>query len=193
MPTTQSTPLRTSRATGTVSAAPVAVGDEALEFLRLVWALDHGLQVRSKRMERDIGLTGPQRLVVRLVARFPTISAGELASLLHVHKSTLTGVLQRLEERGLLLRKADAQDGRRVRLSLSARGLKASRPTAGTVEASVRAVIGRADASDLEGARRVLADLADALMGVSGDGGEPGRGSARHDAGSPSHRRRPAR
>lgn len=180
MPTTRSTPLRTSRATSVVAAPQVAVGDEALEFLRLVWALDHGLQVRSKRMEREMGLTGPQRLVVRLVAKFPAISAGELAGLLHLHKSTLTGVLQRLEERGLLLRKADAEDGRRVRLSLSAKGQRAAKPTSGTVESAVRAVMGRMSAADLDGVRRVLVDLADALVN-----GETEAGASR--------RRRPAR
>src|ERR1043166_1406830 len=39
----------------------------ALDFMRAVWALDHALRSRSKRMKREIGLTGPQRLVLRLV------------------------------------------------------------------------------------------------------------------------------
>ena len=38
-----------------------------LDFLRLLWELDHALQRRSKRMARALGLTGPQRLVLRIV------------------------------------------------------------------------------------------------------------------------------
>ena len=37
-----------------------------LDFMRMLWALDHALQSASKRMEANFGLTGPQRLVVRI-------------------------------------------------------------------------------------------------------------------------------
>jgi len=50
-----------------------------LEFMKLLWAVDHGLQSISKHMESRFGITGPQRLVVRIVGRFPGISAGALA------------------------------------------------------------------------------------------------------------------
>ena len=70
-----------------------------LEFMRSLWALDHALQSRSKAMAAALGVTGPQRMVVRLVGRFPDIAAGSLAELLMVHPSTLTGIVQRLESR----------------------------------------------------------------------------------------------
>ena len=70
---------------------------EQLEFMRLLWAIDHGLQTRSKRMAAALGVTGPQRLVIRIVGRFPGVSAGQLARILHLDPSTLTGILRRLE------------------------------------------------------------------------------------------------
>ena len=85
-----------------------------LEFLRLLWQVDHALQRRSKRMAKELGLTGPQRLVVRIVGRFPGLPAGELAELLHVHPSTLTGILARLERGGWIARRADPRDRRRA-------------------------------------------------------------------------------
>src|SRR5206468_4578402 len=60
-----------------------------LDFMRLLWAVDHALQSASKRMEATFGVTGPQRLVVRIVGRFPGIAAGRVAQILHVHPSTL--------------------------------------------------------------------------------------------------------
>src|SRR3954465_6219547 len=81
-----------------------------LDFMRLLWAVDHALQSTSKRMESAFGLTGPQRLGVRLVGRFPGIAAGRIAGILHVHPSTLTGVLKRLESRGVLQRRPDPRD-----------------------------------------------------------------------------------
>src|SRR5215471_17366676 len=92
--------------------------DSTLDFMRLLWTIEHGLQRMSKRMEREIGITGPQRLVLRVVGQFPEISAGELARIVRLHPSTITGILQRLVTRGLLERKADPGDTRRARLRL---------------------------------------------------------------------------
>ncbi len=109
-----------------------------LEFLRALWALDHALQSASKRMETTLGVTGPQRFVIRMIGRFPGISAGEVSELLHVHPSTLTGVLKRLEQRGLVVRRSDPADARRALLELTARGRRADANRAGTVEAAAR-------------------------------------------------------
>src|SRR5437660_7812237 len=86
-----------------------------LDFLRLLWAVDHALQSASKRMESNFGMTGLQRLVMRIVGRFPGIAAGRVAEILHVHPSTLKGVLTRLAAPGLLQRRTEPRDGRRAR------------------------------------------------------------------------------
>ena len=91
----------------------------ALEFMRSLWALDHALHRTSKRMARRLGVTGPQRLVIRLVGQHPAITAGELARVMHTHPSTLTGILGRLQRAGLILRRIDSDDRRQARLALS--------------------------------------------------------------------------
>ena len=58
-----------------------------LEFMRLIWALDHGLQSLSKRMHASFGLTGPQRVTLRVLGRRPGISAGTLAEILRLHRA----------------------------------------------------------------------------------------------------------
>ena len=114
-----------------------------LDFMRALWALDHSLQSASKRMEARLGVTAPQRLVIRIVGRFPGISAGEVADILHLHPSTLTGVLKRLEERGLVGRRADPADARRALLELTPRGREVDELRTGTVEAAVRRALRR--------------------------------------------------
>ena len=84
-----------------------------VSFLQVLWALDHALTRRSKWMARTLGITGTQRFVCQLATDRPGISAGELAAVLHLHPSTLTGVLERLTRRGLLERFPDATDARR--------------------------------------------------------------------------------
>jgi DNA-binding transcriptional ArsR family regulator len=93
------------------SAEPQVNGKKTLgpvlEFMRALWALDHALQSASKRMESRLRITAPQRLVVRIVGRYPGTSAGELSEILHLHPSTLTGILRRLGEHGLVERQPD--------------------------------------------------------------------------------------
>lgn len=143
---------------GVVSAEMAAKGTlgSVLDFMRIIWALDHGLQRASKRLEARIGITGPQRLVLRIVGRLPGISAGDLARVLHLHPSTLTGILRRLEERGLLLRDPDPRDGRRALLRLSRAGRRMDVEAAGTVEAAIRRVLSRVRAAKAEATAEVL-------------------------------------
>lgn len=129
---------------------------EPLEFLRLVWALDHALQSRSKRMQKTIGLTGPQRLVIRVVSRYPGILAGELAAVLHLHPSTLTGILDRLEGRRLLRRRVDDRDRRRAVLDVTTAGRRLDVPSPGTIESSVSRALAVFPRADLDAAREVL-------------------------------------
>lgn len=135
-----------------------SLGD-VIEFMRLLWGLDHGLQSTSKKMGRDLGITGPQRLVIRLVGRYPGISAGELAEILHLHPSTLTGVLARLLDRGALVRDADPKDARRALFKLTAAGKKLDQSKAGTVEAKIRRVLSRLPDAKVAAAREVLTAL----------------------------------
>ena len=114
-----------------------------LDFMRALWALDHSLQSASKRMEAQLGVTAPQRLVIRIVGRFPGISAGEVSEILHLHPSTLTGVLKRLQQRGLVARRADPGDARRALLELTPRGRDVDGLRSGTVESAVRRALRR--------------------------------------------------
>ena len=137
---------------------------DVLEFLRVVWQLDHALQRVSKQMGASIGVTGPQRLVLRIVGRFPGIPAGQLASILHLHPSTLTGVLKRLEDQALLQRRADAQDARRALLELTEQGRRLDVEASGTVEAQVARVLARTPGHKVRAARELLGQIATALV-----------------------------
>jgi DNA-binding MarR family transcriptional regulator len=143
---------------------------EVLEFMRLLWAVDHGLQSTSKRMESTMGLTGPQRLVLRLVGRFPGITAGRLAHIMHVHPSTLTGVLKRMEKRGLLERKSDPLDGRKALFALTEAGRALDVPATGTVESAVERVLSRLSRARLQSAQEALMALAEELGGADAPG-----------------------
>ncbi len=140
---------------------------DVLQFMQLLWAITHGLQTTSKRMARDLGVTGPQRLVLRVIGLFPGPAPGTLARARHAHPSTLTGVLHRLTSQGLLGRTAGPDDRRRSILRLTARGTRVNAMGRGTVEAAVRRALQQLSAADRAATRRVLRTLAEHLLGES--------------------------
>jgi DNA-binding MarR family transcriptional regulator len=116
--------------------------DPVLQFLEMLWRLQHALERASKHMEDTLGVSGPQRFALRVIGASPDIGAGELAASLHLHPSTVTGILQRLESRGFITRVRHPGDGRRMHVRLTAKGERLNRPdTPGTVEAAVRATL----------------------------------------------------
>jgi MarR family transcriptional regulator, organic hydroperoxide resistance regulator len=134
-----------------------------LGFMRLLWAVAHGLDSTSKRMRTELGVTGPQRLVLRLVGHYGQLSPGELAELLHIDPSSLTGILHRLETARLLQRVKDPEDGRRAILTLRKKGRDLNARRARTVEDGVRRALSSLSDAKIEAAREVLKKLADEL------------------------------
>ena len=137
--------------------------DPVLDFMRLLWNVEHGLQSTSKHMEATLGITGPQRLVLRIVTERPGLSAGELARIVHLHPSTITGILERLVRKGLLRRERDRRDNRRVRLRSRAAAQGFVAASTGTVESAVTRALARIPMSRVRHAREVLSAIAEAL------------------------------
>jgi DNA-binding MarR family transcriptional regulator len=146
--------------------------DPTLDFMRLLWRIEHGLQSRSKRMEAAIGITGPQRLVLRIVDQFPGLSAGELAHIVRLHPSTITGIVQRLVDKGLLARKGNTADRRRIELRVRPDAKPFTRRSTTTIELAVARVLASVPAGHINQTRSVLTAIASALEGG---------GSARHE------------
>lgn len=168
MPTSPSSPA-VARATPAIDDAVALELPDVLQFMQLLWAVVHGLEKTSKKMSAAIGVTGPQRLVLRVVGLFPGLSAGDLATILHIHPSTLTGVLQRLVTQGLLERVDDPRDRRRAILRLTPSGTRANAVRRGTVESAVAKGLAETGKSERDATRRVLERLARHLDVTAGE------------------------
>lgn len=154
--------MKAAEEEGKDEEAEVRMG-KVLDFLRLVWTVNHRLESTSKRMVGTLGVTGPQRLVVRIVGRYPGVSAGRLATIMQVHPSTLTGILRRLEERNVLARKWDPADARRALFTLTAKGKTLDQQRNGTAEAAVQRALNKVSAKQIVEAERVLNGLIEEL------------------------------
>ncbi len=143
----------------------VGLADEVLRFLQVVWQMEHALERASKRMEDAHGISGPQRFALRLIGARPGVTPRDLASALHLHASTITGIIQRLEHRRLVRREPNPTDGRVSHLYLTAAGTRVDTPTSkGTVEQAARSTLRRCPPAKRRAAAAVLQHFTRELM-----------------------------
>jgi DNA-binding MarR family transcriptional regulator len=136
---------------------------EALQFVRLLWQLDHALNKRSRQLLGRVGVTAPQRFLLKVGGMRPGCSPGQLARFLHVTPATVTRVVQRMEAAGFLRREADPDDSRRVRLHLTPKGRKVEERCSGLNESPITAVLEATPRARVEETRRLLGALVEAL------------------------------
>lgn len=139
---------------------PLGVG---LSFLRELWALNHALERSSKRMETLLGVTARQRIIIRILGKYPGISAGQLASLLRVNPGTLSAAIARLEARRWVTRRRDIQDQRRVTLTLTPKGQALGVPSQHTIENAVECALAETNTQERKTLSRFLRRLIQSL------------------------------
>lgn len=139
-----------------------------LEFLRVLWSLNHALETTSSDMQRRFGVTAQQRMVLRIVGVLGPSPAGRLSRVLHVHPGTLSATLARLERRGLVQRTRGATDARRVVVSLTEAGAALLSHSEGTVERAATAALDASGEEVRAHALQLLARLTTELEGARG-------------------------
>lgn len=143
--------------------------DPVLAFMQQLWSIDRSMRAISNEMRTRLGVTGPERLILRMVGHCPGISAGQLARLLRRHPSTLTGALDRLIRRRMLNGAVDKTDRRRLILTLTPSGRRINRLNSGTVEASMRQALSGVSRESLDVTSKVLAVIEGELMSAPED------------------------
>lgn len=92
------------------------------QVLKTLRQIIRAIDLHSKQLERESGLTGPQLLVLQAVHDRGQLTGGELARAVCLSQATVTSILDRLEARGLLARTRGDSDKRKVWIELSVRG-----------------------------------------------------------------------
>ncbi len=91
------------------------------------------IDIRSKKLSKEAGITGPQLLVLQELARLKGVTAKEVSTAINLSQATVTNIIDRLEDKGFILRSRSTVDRRRVSLFLTETGkealIKAPQPT----------------------------------------------------------------
>ena len=103
-------------------SAPVlnrSVSDNVMIALRkIIQAID----MNSKKLVKRVGLTGPQLVILQEISNHGEVTAGEIARAVSLSQATVTGILERMEKRGLLARQRSDRDKRRIMVSITGTG-----------------------------------------------------------------------
>jgi DNA-binding MarR family transcriptional regulator len=96
-------------------------------LLKLAQEVDQHLGVIRQRLREPLetefasgGLTGPQRLVMQALVQSEGLSLKELSAQVSLAHSTVSGIVDRLQARGMVVRHRDEADGRATVIAPSA-------------------------------------------------------------------------
>jgi len=85
----------------------------------------HAADLRSRRLSRETGLTAAQLAVLQSIADLGEVTTGRISADASLTQATVTVILDRLVERGLVERYRSADDRRIVHSRLTAAGAQA--------------------------------------------------------------------
>lgn len=100
-----------------------------LRTLRALFETTHSVAAQSSRHIESLGLTPAQFDIVATLGDTEGMTCKQLGEGTLITKGTLTGVLDRLEARGLILRERSTLDSRQIRVTLTEAGEQLFRET----------------------------------------------------------------
>jgi DNA-binding MarR family transcriptional regulator len=82
------------------------------------------VDIHSKRLNDEFNITMPQLICLYSLVRTEQMTQSELSKYVSMGASTVNGIIDRLENKGLLLRQRDAKDRRKVFITVTEEGKK---------------------------------------------------------------------
>lgn len=96
------------------AAPPVPPMRPELQILQSLRRIIRAAEIFSKQLIRQHKITGPQLMCLRKLMESEGLTVSELSKAIYLSPSTVVGILDRLEERGLVARLRSRGDRRKV-------------------------------------------------------------------------------
>lgn len=93
-------------------------------ILRSLRKIVRAIDLHSRKLESEFGLTGPQLVCLRVIEAHGPITPSDLARRVELSQGTVTGIVDRLVKRHLVSRRRSPADRRKVALALLPAGLE---------------------------------------------------------------------
>ncbi len=93
-----------------------------LQVLKALRRIIRAVDLHSRKLSAQHNITGPQLVCLLAVEEHESMTGGVIARHVHLSSSTVNGILDRLEAKGLVWRERDLKDRRLVHVSLTEPG-----------------------------------------------------------------------
>lgn len=100
-----------------------------LRILRSLRRITRSIALHSRRLSAESSITSPQLVCLRTVIEKGPLTATAISREIHVSPSTIVGILDRLEDKGLVLRERSKEDRRIVFVSATESGRELAQNT----------------------------------------------------------------
>lgn len=124
------------------------------------------LRLAAADAERELGITVAQLFVLQQIALADSPSINELAAATVTDPSTISGLLRRLLDAGLVTRKPSPTDARRAEVSLTRKGAALVARAPNAPQAELVTALGALPRKDLRALAKTLAQVAAGLGAV---------------------------
>lgn len=101
--------------------------NESIEVSRLFQEVMSLFRINMKKIIERTGMTAPQGMVIGLLHKNKKMKVTELSKQLHLPNSTVSGIIDKLEEQDAVIRERSEDDKRVVYVSISPNSLKCIR------------------------------------------------------------------
>ena len=133
------------------------------EILLSLRRISRAIDLHSRSLAARFELTAPQLVCLRQVVAGRAAAAGELARQVSLSQATVTGILDRLEARGLLERHRDPHDRRRQLLSPTQAGRRLAAAAPIPLQERFAARLAALPPADQQGIAQALARIVEMM------------------------------
>jgi len=126
------------------------------EIARDIKEIRHRIGSRMKQYFREIDLTAPQGMLVMILNKYESLKISVISQKMGLSNSTVSGIVDRLEDRDYVKRERSSKDRRVVNVHLSDKMKKMMDGHSGVLEKMMQEVFGDATSEELEEIQKAL-------------------------------------
>jgi DNA-binding MarR family transcriptional regulator len=145
-----------------MTGAPPKTGFDN-EILRSLRRITRAVDLYSRQLASKYKLTAPQLACLRAIALREELTAGRIAREVALSPATITGILDRLEAHGLIIRERRAMDKRQMMIRLTASGQAAVEQAPPPMHECLRRRLGKLSFAHQERIHHALAEIVEMI------------------------------
>lgn len=123
--------------------------NESIEVSRLFQEVMSLFRINMKKIIEQTGMTAPQGMVIGLLHKNKKMKVTELSKQLHLPNSTVSGIIDKLEEQDAVIRERSEDDKRVVYVSISPKFIEMHKNFNKQIEHNIESILNQGTQEEL--------------------------------------------